>query len=145
MPGIDTLHGNYNYGLVLLSLVIAMSASYVALELAGRMTATTGRSRALWLAGGSTSMGLGIWSMHYIGMFAFTLPVPVLYDLPMVFVSLMAAILASAVALLVVSRPRTKAWTLVVGSIVMGGGIAAMHYIGMDAMRMLATHHYDMP
>ncbi len=142
---VAALEGSYNYGLVILSLIIAMSASYVALELASRTAATRGRIRAVWLAGGSISMGLGIWSMHYIGMLAFSLPVPVLYDLPTVFVSLLAAILASAVALFVVSRKDTALVTLIAGSLVMGGGIAAMHYIGMAAMRMAATHQYHMP
>jgi signal transduction histidine kinase/CheY-like chemotaxis protein len=138
----DILHGSYDYGLVTLSLVIASCASYIALDLAGRTTAAHGRTRSLWLAGGSISMGLGIWCMHYIGMLAFSLPVPVLYDLPTVFVSLLAAILASAVALVVVSRQNITRVTLLAGSAVMGGGIAAMHYIGMAAMRMDAMHHY---
>jgi signal transduction histidine kinase/CheY-like chemotaxis protein len=138
----DILQGSYDYGLVTLSLVIASGASYIALDLAGRTTAAHGRTRSLWLAGGSISMGLGIWCMHYIGMLAFSLPVPVLYDLPMVLVSLLAAILASAVALLVVSRQNITRATLLAGSAVMGGGIAAMHYIGMAAMRMEAMHRY---
>src|SRR5256885_3789832 len=53
-------------------------------DLAGRTTAARGRIRLTWLAGGATAMGIGIWSMHYIGMLAFSLPVPVLYDWPTV-------------------------------------------------------------
>lgn len=74
--------GSYSYHLVTLSVLIAIFASYAALELAARITAATGRVRLIWLAGGATAMGVGIWSMHYIGMLAFTLPVPVLYDWP---------------------------------------------------------------
>jgi signal transduction histidine kinase/NO-binding membrane sensor protein with MHYT domain len=88
-------------------------------------------------------MGLGIWSMHYIGMLAFRLPIAVLYDWPTVVVSLIAAILASAVALFVVSRPRMGVGRALLGSILMGGGIAAMHYIGMEAMRMPAMCRYS--
>ena len=88
-------------------------------------------------------MGLGIWAMHYIGMLAFHLPVPVLYDVPTVIVSLLAAIAASAVALFVVSRNTLTVLSVVAGSIVMGSGIAAMHYIGMAAMRLPAVCTYD--
>jgi len=88
-------------------------------------------------------MGLGIWSMHYVGMLAFSLPIPVLYNWPTVVLSLLVAMLASAVALYVVSREFMGAWRAVVGSILMGVGIAAMHYLGMDAMRLAATCRYD--
>src|SRR5229473_2539651 len=98
--------GSYNYHLVTLSVLIAVCAAYAALELAGRTTAARGRVRLAWLVGGATAMGLGIWSMHYIGMLAFSLPVPVLYDWPTVLLSLLAAIFASAVALFVVSRKK---------------------------------------
>src|SRR5438128_9407866 len=95
---------SYDYRLVTLSVVIAILASYAALDLAGRTTAASGRVRLAWLVGGATAMGVGIWSMHYIGMLAFTLPVLVLYDWPTVLLSLLAAIFAAAVALLGVCR-----------------------------------------
>jgi NO-binding membrane sensor protein with MHYT domain len=88
-------------------------------------------------------MGFGIWSMHYIGMLAFRLPIPVQYDWPTVLLSLLAAILASAVALFVVSRNKMGLMRALLGSIFMGGGIAAMHYIGMAAMRLPAMCHYS--
>jgi signaling repeat-containing protein len=75
---------SYDYRLVELSVVIAICASYAALDLAGRTTAASGRVRLTWLAGGATATGSGIWSMHYIGMLAFSLPVLVLYDWPTV-------------------------------------------------------------
>src|SRR5436309_9558493 len=86
--------GHYDYRLVALSVLIAVFASYAALDLAGRTTAANGRVRLTWLAGGATAMGVGIWSMHYIGMLAFSLPVLVLYDWPTVVLSLMAAVFA---------------------------------------------------
>src|SRR3982074_3659120 len=89
----------YDYRLVALSVLIAIFASYAALDLAGRTTAASGRVRLTWLAGGASAMGVGIWSMHYIGMLAFSLPVLVLYDWPMVLLSLMAAVFSAAVAL----------------------------------------------
>ncbi|HXJ42751.1 MAG TPA: MHYT domain-containing protein [Bryobacteraceae bacterium] len=134
---------SYDYRLVTLSVVMAVCAAYAALDLAGRTTASRGRVRLVWLAGGAAAMGLGIWSMHYIGMLAFLLPVPVLYDWPTVLVSLFAAIFASGVALFVVSRHRMDWGHALAGSAIMGTGIATMHYIGMAAMRLPAICRYD--
>jgi len=134
---------SYNYYLVVLSVVISTLASYAALDLAGRVTAARGRLRLAWLAGGACAMGIGIWSMHYIGMLAFRLPVAVFYDWPTVAASLLCAIFASGVALFVVSRPRMGLLQAGLGSVVMGVGIAAMHYIGMAAMRLRAECNYS--
>jgi PAS domain S-box-containing protein len=137
------LVGSYNHGFVVLSVLIAIAASYAALDLAGRVASARGPARHLWLIGGALAMGIGIWSMHYIGMLAFRLPVAVEYDWPTVLVSLVAAVLASAVALFVVSRPKLSIPRVLAGSVLMGGGIAGMHYIGMAAMRMPATCSYS--
>lgn len=134
------LTGTYNSWLVILSVIIAIAASYVALDMASRTAATEGHLRRLWLTGGATAMGSGIWSMHYVGMLAFRLSVPVEYDWPTVAVSLLAAILSSAVALFVVSRRAMTNWALVTGGAVMGMGISTMHFVGMAAMR-LAAHN----
>jgi two-component system, sensor histidine kinase and response regulator len=144
MLGDTLLVGSYDYRLVGLSVIIAICASYAALDLAGRVTAAHGRARAIWLTGGAAAMGLGIWSMHYIGMLAYTLPIPVLYDWPTVLVSLLAAMAASGIALYVVSRPTMRHWHTVAGSIFMGSGIAAMHYVGMAAMRLTAMCSFNM-
>ncbi len=133
------LTGSYNYSLVALSVLIAMFASYAALDVAGRVTAASGWTRAVWLLGGAVAMGTGIWSMHYIGMLAFILPIPVAYHWPTVLLSLFAAILASIVALYVVSRQKMGTLRALAGSVLMGTGIASMHYIGMDAMRLPAV------
>jgi NO-binding membrane sensor protein with MHYT domain/signal transduction histidine kinase/ActR/RegA family two-component response regulator len=137
-PSDQTLVGSYDYRLVTLSVVIAIVAAYAALDLAGRVTSAQTRVRFVWLTGGSFAMGIGIWSMHYIGMLAFRLPIPVLYDWPTVLLSLLAAVLASASALFVVSRKKMGLLRASIGSIFMGGGIAAMHYVGMAAMRLSA-------
>src|SRR5712691_1572694 len=100
------LAGSYDYLLVALSVLVAILASYAALDLAGRVTSAQGKARLLWLNGGAIAMGFGIWSMHYIGMLAFRLPIPVQYDWPTVLLSLVAAIVASGIALFVVSRSR---------------------------------------
>src|ERR1700681_4408549 len=121
MTGVGVaINGTYDYRLVVLSVLIAVLASYAALDLAARVTAAHGRIRFAWLLGGAAAMGTGIWSMHYIGMLAFNLPVPVLYDWPTVLLSLLAAVFASAVALFVVSRRRLDWPRAVAGSAIMG-------------------------
>ena len=139
----SVLTGSYDHILVALSVLIAILASYAALDLARHVTSAQGRARLLWLTGGASAMGFGIWSMHYIGMLAFRLPIPVQYDWPTVLLSLLAAILASAIALFVVSRSRMGVIRAVLGSIFMGGGIATMHYTGMAAMRLPAICSYS--
>ena len=135
--------GSYNHTLVVLSVIIAVFASYAALDLAGRVTAAGGWGRTAWLLGGAAAMGTGIWSMHYIGMLAFILPIPVAYHWPTVLLSLFAAILASVVALGVVSRQKMGWFRALAGSVLMGAGIASMHYIGMAAMRLPAICHFN--
>src|SRR5258708_473881 len=102
----STLLGSYDNRLVVLSVLIAILASYTALDLAGRVTASRGQARLVWLIGGATSMGIGIWSMHYTGMLAFSLPVSIQYDWPTVLLSLLAGVFASGIALFAVIRPR---------------------------------------
>jgi two-component system sensor histidine kinase/response regulator len=137
------LAASYDFRLVALSVLIAILASYAALDVAGRVTAVRGTGRFFWVTGGAGAMGIGIWSMHYVGMLAYSLPVRVLYDWPTVLVSLLAAILASGVALYVVSRDAMRPLRAGIGSIVMGIGIAGMHYIGMEAMRLPAMCRYS--
>jgi two-component system, sensor histidine kinase and response regulator len=137
------LTGYYDDRLVALSIAIAILAAYAAVDLSGRMTVARGRSRLAWLCGGAFAMGVGIWSMHYMGMEAFRLPVLVRYDWPTVVLSMVAAILASAVALFVVTRTSLSTPAALVGSVLMGGGIASMHYIGMHAMRLPAMCVYS--
>ena len=137
------LNGFYDYRLVTLSVFIAILAAYAALDLAGRITAARGAARLAWLSGGAIALGIGIWAMHYVGMEAFELPVPVEYHWPTVLLSMAAAILASAVALFIVSRKSMGMIPLIGGALLMGGGITAMHYIGMEAMRLPAMCSYS--
>lgn len=140
---LTTMNGTYSWGLVTLSVALAMLTSYAALDLAGRVTSTHGWMRGVWLAFGGTAMGVGIWSMHYVGMLALTTPMAVFYHLPTVLISLLAAISSSGIALYVVSRREMAWWQVASGSVAMGGGIAAMHYIGMSAMRCAAVISYN--
>ena len=105
--------------------------------------AARGWARSAWLVGGATAMGFGIWSMHYIGMLAFHLPVPIGYDWRIVLLSLLAAILASGVALYIVSREKVGPGRYLTGSLIMCGGISAMHYVGTAGMRLAATTRMD--
>jgi PAS domain S-box-containing protein len=136
------MSGTYNYWLVALSFGVAVFTSYTAIALVERVTASHGSVRRAWLIGGAVAMGSGIWCMHTIGMLAFQLPIPVRYHLPTVALSLLAAVLASFVALFVVSGQRMGWREVLFGSAMMGTGIAAMHYIGMAAMRMEAVPVY---
>jgi diguanylate cyclase (GGDEF)-like protein len=97
----------------------------------------------VWLTSGSVAMGVGIWSMHYLGMLALKLPIPVYYFWPTVLLSLLLAIVASSVALSVVSRERLTRPRLFVGGLLMGTGVGAMHYTGMAAMRSSAMERYN--
>ncbi|MDU9407792.1 EAL domain-containing protein [Pseudomonas sp. zfem001] len=137
------LIGSYDFALVFLSLCVAILASYTALDLAGRITGAQGAARVLWIGGGAVAMGLGIWSMHFVGMLAFRLPIDLGYDLAITLLSLAIAMLASGFALWLVSQPELPAWHLCLGAVAMGAGIGAMHYIGMAAMRMQPGIVYD--
>jgi PAS domain S-box-containing protein len=133
----------HNYGLVTLSVLIGMFASYTALDLSGRVTSTRGWISSAWLAGGALVMGIGIWSMHFTGMLAFSLPVRVAYDWPTVLMALLVAIFASAVALYTVSRPKIGLVHVLTASVIVGIGIAALHYIVMAAMRLPADCRFN--
>jgi NO-binding membrane sensor protein with MHYT domain/nitrogen-specific signal transduction histidine kinase/CheY-like chemotaxis protein len=139
------IHGTYSTLLVILSVLIASAASYTALDLAGRVAATRGRERLAWLAGGSAAMGIGIWSMHFVGMLAFHLPVPITYEIGWVLLSVLVAIAASALALVIVSREFIGLEALALGAICMGPAIAGMHYIGMAALNAPAAMRFDAP
>jgi PAS domain S-box-containing protein len=97
----------------------------------------------VWLAGGAVVLGIGIWSVHFTGMLAFMLPIPMSYDLLLVLLSLLVAVVASVGALLVMSQPAARLRHLLIGGPIVGVGIAAMHYTGMAAMRMHAELSYD--
>ncbi|QIN82318.1 PAS domain S-box protein [Rubrobacter tropicus] len=137
-------HVGWDPWLVALSYVVAVFASYAALDLAGRVATSGGRTRKLWLAGGALAMGAGIWSMHFTGMLAFKMGMSVTYHVPTTLLSVVVAVAASGLALLVVARGLSGWLPLLVAGPVMGVGIAGMHYTGMAAMRMAATVGYDL-
>jgi diguanylate cyclase (GGDEF)-like protein len=135
--------GTYNYCLVLLSILVAVVVSHTALRLAARVARAKGSSAQLWLAGGAIAMGTGIWSMHFIGMLAFSLPVPLSYDLTPTMGSLCLAIATSGFALKLASKPESSMARLASGALVMGAGICAMHYVGMTAVQVVPMIQYE--
>ncbi|MBW8899344.1 MAG: response regulator [Massilia sp.] len=137
------LTGYYETPLVLISILVAIVASYSALSLAGRVSEATGRTRFAWTLGGAAAMGSGIWAMHFVGMLAFRLPIPIAFDVPITLVSLVLPIAASGLALWQVSRADLSHVRLGVSALLMGVGINAMHYTGMAAMRMQPAIVYD--
>jgi PAS domain S-box-containing protein len=137
------LFGTYNAWLVVLSVAMGVGASYVALDLSGRTTAARGAARFLWLVGGALALGLGIWTMHHISVVALQLPVPIVFDVEEVLLSLVAAVASALMALFAVSRADPKWPDLLIGGGVMGAGILVMHYTGIAAMRMAARPDWD--
>ncbi|MDQ0111124.1 bifunctional diguanylate cyclase/phosphodiesterase [Paenibacillus harenae] len=139
----EHIHGSYDSLLVVFSYIIAVAASYTALDLAGRVSNAKGRSRLGWLSFGAAIMGMGIWSMHFVGMLAYSLPITIRYDIVIVFASVVAAIAAAFIALYVVGRNQLTVSQLLTGGLLLATGISTMHYVGMAAI--LVDLSYDPP
>jgi NO-binding membrane sensor protein with MHYT domain len=135
--------GTYDPYLVTLSLLVAAFASYTALDLGVHVAAARGFARRVWLAAAAITMGGGIWSMHFVAMLAFAMPMPVSYDIGLTALSLIVAIFVTGVGFYVISSKRASLPRLVFSGLFMGLGIAAMHYTGMAAMRGQAELSYD--
>ncbi len=134
--------GTHDPYLVALSVLVASFASYTALDLGGHVSAARGAARHVWLVLAAVTMGGGIWSMHFIGMLAFVMPIPMSYDVGLTTVSLLVAIFVTGVGFYVIGRQIVTPLRLVLSGIFMGLGIAAMHYTGMAAMRGNAELSY---
>jgi diguanylate cyclase (GGDEF)-like protein len=142
MPVSASLTTHVDTGLVALSVAVAIVASYAALDLTRRSSDAAGSRKRLWIAGGGVTMGVGIWSMHFIGMLAWSMSMPVSYDDALVGLSLLAAVLGSSVSLMVVTRPHLSRRGLLSAAAFMGFAVAGMHYLGMASMEMPATVHW---
>lgn len=137
------LKTHYSFIWVSVSVLIATSASIAALFLLDRERASSSAwLRRFWLLTASIALGLGVWAMHFLGMLAVTLPVPIFYHWPTVTLSFLLALGACGVALWTASTHGSSPARLLAGGTVLGGGICAMHYTGMAAMRSAATAHY---
>jgi PAS domain S-box-containing protein len=137
------MNGSYNPAVVLLSYLVASATSFVALNLAAQMAAVKDHTRVYWLVGGGVALGVGIWATHFIGMLAFHPPVPIGYGAPATLASLGLAILVAGFALHAVDRPHLGLRRLLASGVLMGAGIAAMHYTGMYAIRSCPAIRYD--
>jgi len=137
----DVLDGSYDYRLVLLSIVVAVVGGHAGLELARRAMAGP-RRRFDWLMAASAAFAVGIWSMHYTGMLAFRLPVPVWIHWPTALLSYAIAAGSAAASLLIMARSPNSGFTTVVAAFVIGGGIAGLHYTSMESMRFHGKHGY---
>ena len=137
------LVSHYQTSLVIVSILVAIFASYFAISLVSTITKSDAKAARWWIAGGALAIGTGIWAMHFIGMLAFRLPIPLGYDLSITFLSLALPIGVSALALWQASRPELPFKSLVISALLMGTGITAMHYTGMAAMRMQPGIIYD--
>ena len=140
---IETVISTYNLPLVLLSIMVAIFSSSAALDISSRLKSTNETVRFQWILAGSFILGLGIWSMHFIGMLAFHLSIDVSYSISMVIISIFPAIAASGIAFYIVSRPPIKRKSLFIGAFFIGTGIIFMHYLGIEAMEMNAAITYD--
>lgn len=138
-----TITGTHNASLVALSLIIATLASYAALDLAGRIKATTGWASRAWLLTAAVALGGGIWAMHFIAMLSFSMPgILVEYDAGLTIFSFVLPIVVTGFGFFIVKRPSSGRGALLASGLVMGLGIAAMHYTGMAAMKMGASLSY---
>ena len=137
------MQASYNLWLVGLSIVVAMVVSYTALKLAARVAEGSRSAGRMWLLGGAAAMGMGIWSMHFIGMLAYSVEIPLRYGILKTLFSLVIAMITSGFALAIASRPQLSLARLAVGSIVMGAGICAMHYSGMAAIQIVPMITYQ--
>jgi PAS domain S-box-containing protein len=144
MPADPSLlsYGSYDARLVVLSVLVAIFTSWVGLRVAGQAAANRAQ-RAVVLSTGSVALGAGVWAMHFIGMLAFDLCTRVEYDPTITFLSNVPSVAASFVALSLIGRERIGRWTLLLGGVLVGAGIGAMHYTGMAGMRMSLNLRYD--
>ena len=137
--------GQYNQLLIAFSVGIAIFAAYASLLVSQQVIGSrSARERYLWTGVGGLCMGAGIWAMHFIGMLAFRLPCATSYDPAITLLSMLPAVLASMLAISLVSRPTLPPWRLVAGGSLFGAGIGAMHYTGMSAYRLNGYILYDL-
>lgn len=136
------MNGEYSVSLVILSIAISCCASYTALSMNQRIQQNSFFHKSFWLLLSSAAMGLGIWSVHFVGMSAFMLPVTMNYDLFLTVISAFPAVFASYLAFYFANRPRSSHWSFAAAGLIMGLGISSMHYIGMSAMNMNAEYVY---
>ena len=129
------MSGHYNFYLVFLSYVIACLASYVALDMSAHLRKpTTLAFHLTWLAGGAFVMGAGIWSMHFIGMLAYEMSMPMTYDIGWTGLSMLVAVVTSLIAFLLFMQKNPRLMHYLLAGLLLGIAIPSMHYTGMAGM-----------
>ncbi|HET9843795.1 MAG TPA: MHYT domain-containing protein, partial [Gammaproteobacteria bacterium] len=138
----NVMLGEYNYFLVFVSYLIASFASFVALDMSAHLRRpASSLFRVCWLVGGAFAMGAGIWSMHFVGMLAFIMPMPMGYDLFWTGLSMVAAIIAAALAFMFFIIPNPQPRHYILSGVILGSAIPTMHYLGMAGMRGVEIHY----
>lgn len=136
--------GEHNDTLVLLSILIAVFTSTMALQLSGvARRAHSPLYRQLAIGTGAVALGGGVWAMHFIGMLSFQLCAVVRYDPLITLLSGLPSLFASWIALNLLAQHNVSKLQFIGGGVLVGAGIGAMHYSGMAAMRMAPLLRYD--
>lgn len=137
------LEKSYNPYLVVLSIIIAIVSTFTAFGISERIGASKNKKhQLLWIVFGASTMGTGVWSMHFIGLLALILPVSVSYNLTMTVISILPAILASSLVLWLKNQAPLTLTRLWICGILLGSGIGTMHYVGMMAMELNAGMYH---
>ena len=138
---------NFSYGLLnpALGYVMSCLGAFLGLRCVTRARAHAGRARAPWLVLAAVSVGAtGIWVMHFIAMLGFTIPgQQIRYNLPLTIASMLLAVVVVGIGLFVVGYSEQGFVPLLAGGVIIGLGVASMHYMGMAAMSMPDTVRYD--
>ncbi len=129
--------------LVALSIVMAVQGGYVGLQLADGLRSATGASRRLLLAGAAITLAVGIWSMHFVGMLAASLPRDVDFLVLPTLISFLTCVIVVGIGVAAVNLPGSPWMRITIGAFGMGAGICLMHYIGMNAVHANAFLDYS--
>lgn len=140
---IEILSSNYDLTLVVISIMVVIFSAFVALDISSRLKVSTAPNQIKWILSGAFILGLGIWAMHFIAMLAFHLSIEVTYNVGLVILSILPALISCAIAFYIISKPSISRIHLLTGSFFIGTGIISMHYLGMEAMQMQAIIIYD--
>ncbi|MDP1524090.1 MAG: EAL domain-containing protein [Methylotenera sp.] len=133
----------WNTSLIALSVIVAVAGSFTALAHAARMRHAQGSTSIAWMVSGGITLGMAIWSMHFVGMLAFHLPIPLSYDLPLTLLSAVPAMAAALLGFYVLRTPAVSNTRIFLAGLFMGAGISSMHYIGMAALKMSPAITYN--
>ncbi|MDH6577599.1 MHYT domain-containing protein [Kitasatospora sp. MAP5-34] len=137
-------HAVYGWVTPAISYLVACLGALLALRSTRWALLTEGRTRRNWLAFASVSLGVGIWSMHFIAMLGFAVSgVEIRYNVPLTVASLIIAVLMVGLGIFTVGYSNHPRGALLAGGVATGLGVAAMHYLGMAAMQMPGTVSYD--